>query len=130
MRHIRPTLDTLVELADELPGTERLWHLRRVGWLLNAFGRTRDAYELLTKTLPETRQHVDDGDSGFDRQLEDDKFLKVRSSLLYEIANLEVTRGNLEKALSLYEESLNEVFGANRGHQGQGRLALDLDDGG
>ncbi len=60
VRLVQPTLDTLAAAAEQLTGTERLWHLRRVGWLMNAFGRTQDAYDLLTAVLPETANPPDD----------------------------------------------------------------------
>jgi tetratricopeptide (TPR) repeat protein len=153
VRLVRPALDSLAAAADHLAGTERLWHLRRVGWLLNAFGRTRDAYDLLTAVCAEKNFAA--------ATAADPEGAKVRSSLLYEIARLEVTRGDLDRALALYQESLAaleqigdikgkaaslhqmaQVYltrgdldralalyqeslaakGANRRHQGQGRL--------
>ncbi|MCO5194050.1 MAG: CHAT domain-containing protein [Anaerolineae bacterium] len=110
VRLVQPTLDTLANAADHLAGTNRWWHLRRVGWLMNAFGRTGDAHALLSATLAE----LDAADAG-------DEALKVRSSMVYELANLEVTRGDLDRALALYQESLQ----LNRRHPRQGRLALD-----
>jgi tetratricopeptide (TPR) repeat protein len=94
VRLVRPALDMLAEAAADLTGTERLWHLHWVGWLLRMFGRTGDAYDLLTGVLPETAAAADE------------ETQKVRSSLIYEIANLEVTCGDLDRALALYEESL------------------------
>jgi tetratricopeptide (TPR) repeat protein len=102
VRHVRPVLDSLIDAADYLHGAERLWHLRRVGWLLNAFGRTGDAYELLTAVLPPKNFSAE----AAEKEKDEREWQQVRSSLLYEIANLEVTRGDLDRALALYEESL------------------------
>lgn len=102
VRLVRPALDSLAAAADHLTGTERLWHLRNVGWLLEAFGRTGEAYGLLTAVLAEKNLAA----AAAAEESEAVEWQKVRSSLLHQLARLEVTRGDLDRALALYQQSL------------------------
>ena len=61
-----------------------------------AFGRTQDAYTLLTGALAEVERC----------EIDSEEQQSVQSRLLYETAALEAIRGDLDQALSLYRQSL------------------------
>lgn len=86
-----PFLTAQLALVPGLPG---LWHKKGVGWLLQAFGQTHTAQQVLSHALSEAEQ-----ESSEEGQ-------KVYSSLLFETAGVEVTLGRLDHALSLYQQSL------------------------
>ena len=95
-RVLRLSLESLPAAAGHLQGSRRLWHLRRVGWLLDAYGQTGRALALLEDALAEARQLAGDEP---DRE-------KLISGLAYQLARVYVTRGDLARALALYQESL------------------------
>jgi tetratricopeptide (TPR) repeat protein len=97
-RLVRRSLDALDAATDRLEGNERLWHIRRLAWLKGAYGQTEAAYDLLVSVLPPD-QPLPDAE-------QDPEAAKVESSLRYELAKLCVTRGELDRALALYQESL------------------------
>ena len=97
-RLVRLSLDALDGASAALEGAERLWHIRRLAWLKAAYGLTGEAYALLEEALPPDRPLPD--------AEEDPERAKVAGSLRYELANLCVTRGDLDRALALYQESL------------------------
>ncbi|MDY7077556.1 MAG: tetratricopeptide repeat protein, partial [Chloroflexota bacterium] len=97
-RIVRLSLDALDAASATLEGVERLWHIRRLAWLKNAYGQTGEAHALLESVLPP-------GQPPPDAQA-DPEAARVASSLRYEMANLCVTRGDLDRALALYQESL------------------------
>ncbi len=97
-RVVRLSLDALDAATATLTGTERLWHVRRQAWLKNAYGETRAAYDAIMGVLAP--------DSPLPDPHADPEAAKADSSLRYELANLCVTRGELDRALVLYQESL------------------------
>jgi tetratricopeptide (TPR) repeat protein len=97
-RLVRLSMEALAAATDYLEGNERLWHIRRLAWLKGAYGQTGAAYDLLLSVLPPGRPAPD-----AEREPES---ARVESSLRYELARLCVTRGELERALALYQESL------------------------
>ncbi len=108
-RLVRLSMDALEAATDRLEGTERLRHIRWLAWLKDAYGQAGAAYELLTSVvapggpLPDGKQ--------------DPEAARAESSLRYELANVCVTRGDLDRALGLYQESLQllEQIGDIRG---------------
>ncbi len=97
-RVVRLSLDALDAATETLTGAERLWHIRRVTWIKAAYGFTREAFDLLDALIPPTRPLPDPA--------QDEELAKVESSLRYQLADLCVTRGDLDRALALDEESL------------------------
>ncbi|MGC9396930.1 MAG: CHAT domain-containing protein, partial [Anaerolineae bacterium] len=97
-RVVRLSLDALDAATETLTGTDRLWHIRRVTWIKAAYGFTQEAFDLLDALIPPTRPLPDPA--------QDEELAKVESSLRYQLADLCVTRGDLDRALALYEESL------------------------
>ncbi|MDY7076499.1 MAG: CHAT domain-containing protein, partial [Chloroflexota bacterium] len=97
-RLVRLSMDALDAASATLEGAEQLWHIRRLAWLKNAYGHTGEAFTLLESVLPP-------GQPPPDAQA-DPEAARVASSLRYEMANLCVTRGDLDRALALYQESL------------------------
>jgi hypothetical protein len=77
---------------------KQLWHIRRVAWLKGAYGQTGAAYDLLVSVVPPGQPLPHAG--------QDPEAAGVESSLRYELAKLCVTRGELDRALGLYQESL------------------------
>ena len=76
-------------------GPERLWHIRRTAWLKKAFGDYEGALELLQ---PHAGPPPPEGDR---------ETLRAWSSLWYELADVYRVRGELDRALQLYQESLD-----------------------
>jgi len=97
-RLVRVSMEALEAAAGRLEGTERLWHIRRLAWLKGAYGQTQEAYDLIESVLDPGRPLPD--------AEHDPEAARVESSLRYELANLCVTRGDLDRALALYQESL------------------------
>ena len=97
-RLVRLSMDALDAATATLEGVEQLWHIRRLAWLKNAYGRTGEAYALLESVLP-PGQPLPGAET-------DPEAVRVASSLRYEMASVYVTRGDLERALALYQESL------------------------
>jgi tetratricopeptide (TPR) repeat protein len=95
-RLVRLSMDALERATETLDGAERLWHIRRLAWLKNAWGETGAAFDLLAGAV---------SDSLPDPQA-DPESAKVQSSLRHELAGIYNTRGDLSRALALYEESL------------------------
>ncbi len=95
-RLVRQSMPALERATGILHDTEQLWHIRRLAWLKNAFGETSSAYELLNNSISDV---LPDPES--EREM-----AEVQSSLRHELANVCVTRGDLDRALALYEESL------------------------
>jgi tetratricopeptide (TPR) repeat protein len=108
-RLVRLSMSALETATETLSGTERLWHVRQLAWLKQAFGENQMAYNLLTEALPEGGPLPD---PAADREA-----AAVNSSLRYELAGLLVTRGDLDRALALYQESLQlkEQLGDKKG---------------
>jgi len=97
-RLVRRSLDALDAAADHLEGNERLWHVWRLAWLKGAYGQTEAAYDLLESVLP-PGQPMPDAER-------DPEAARVASSLRYELAKLCVTRGDLDRALALYQAEI------------------------
>ena len=97
-QRVRLSFDALDAAIQTLTGTDRLWHIRRVAWLKKAFGQTRAAHDLLLLALPADQ-------SAPDPQAEPEA-ARADSSLRYELADVCVTFGNLERAMELYGQSL------------------------
>jgi tetratricopeptide (TPR) repeat protein len=95
---LRLSSSALEAATGELEGTERLWHLRRLAWLHIAYGETQAAYNLLLLAWP-------DGIPPPDPE-EDREQASIISNLHYELAQICTGRGELDRALSLYEESV------------------------
>ncbi len=91
------SMDTMEKATDFLQGSERLWHIRRLAWLKNAWGETRLAFDLLNSAISENLPNVDT----------DPESAKVESALRHALADIYLTRGDLDRALSLYQESLS-----------------------
>ena len=89
-------MDAMEKATNSLQGAERLWHIHRLAWLKNAWGETRLAFDLLNSAISETLSDVET----------DLESAKVESSLRFELAKICVTHGDLDRALELYEESL------------------------
>lgn len=105
-RVVRLSMDAMEKATDSLQGTERLWHIRRLAWLKDAWGETRLAFDLLNSAISENLPEAQ----------ADPESAKVESSLRYELANICVTRGDLDRALQLFQESLqlSEKLGDNQ----------------
>jgi tetratricopeptide (TPR) repeat protein len=97
-RVVRLSMEALEAATERLAGEERLWHVRWLVWLKGAYGQTREAYDLLESVLPIGRP-LPDGHA-------EPEAARVESSLRYELAKLCLTRGDLDRALALYQESL------------------------
>ena len=95
-RVVRLSMDAMEKATDTLQGTDRLWHVRTLAWLKNAWGETRLAFDLLNGAISETLPNVET----------DPESAQVESSLRFELARICVTRGDPDRALSLYQESL------------------------
>ncbi|MBM4422620.1 MAG: tetratricopeptide repeat protein, partial [Chloroflexi bacterium] len=108
-RLVRASLPALEAASDHLDGTDRLWHIRRLAWIQNAYGDTRKAFALLDSALPEGAPLPD--------PRTDPELAKAHSSLRYEQAKIFLTRGDLDRALALYQESLqlDEQLGDKKG---------------
>ncbi len=92
VRESMPALDAAVAT---LEGIERLWHIQRTAWLKKAYGDYDGALELLQP---------------YDRELPaapDEEVRRAYSSLWYELAGIYATRGDLDRALRLYQQSLD-----------------------
>lgn len=87
-------LPFLTEQLALVPGLPGLWHKWWVGWLLQTFGQTHTAQQVLSQALPEAEQ-----DNSTEGQ-------EVYAALLFETAGVEVTLGQLDHALSLYQQAL------------------------
>ncbi len=106
---VRLSLDAMHAAVDTLQGTDQLWHVRRLAWLLAAYGETPAACDLLTRFLPPG--HVTpDAEADPER-------CRAHSGLCYESARLEVTCGDLSRAEQLYQEGLglSEQIGDRQG---------------
>jgi tetratricopeptide (TPR) repeat protein len=86
---VQQSFDVLDAATNTLVGYERLSHIRRVAWLRVQFGD-------LNTALNELRDALNDAPTDS----------SVWSSLAFELANVLVTRGELEQAISLYEQVL------------------------
>ena len=95
-RVVRLSMDAMEKATDTLQGTERLWHIRRLAWLKNAWGETYLAFDLLNSAISE---NLPDAQT-------DPESVKVESSLRFDLAGIYITRGDFDGALSLYEASL------------------------
>ena len=104
---VRLSLDALDVATDSLTGTEQLWHVRRVAWLKDAYGETKDAFELLNRFAPPT---LPGSETEADARTAD-------SAIRHELAGLHVTRGDLDQALTLYQQCLeiDEQIGDQQG---------------
>ncbi|MEP7134536.1 MAG: tetratricopeptide repeat protein, partial [Chloroflexota bacterium] len=98
-RVVRLSMDAMEKATDTLQGAERLWHIRTLAWLKNAWGETRAAFDLLSAAISQTLP---------DAQT-DPESAEVESSLRFELAGIYEMRGDLDRALSLYEESLQLI---------------------
>jgi hypothetical protein len=87
----RRWLDELVALANHQPIERRAEFCRQVAFLLRHFGRLREVPDLLAAGYEAARQQADQ---------------PALSRLMAEEAAMQVVRGDLSKALSLYEETL------------------------
>jgi tetratricopeptide (TPR) repeat protein len=90
-RLARQWLDELLAQADAQPPDNLAWYGRYVGWLLRHYGRQSDAGPLLDRAAAAARKQQDQ---------------QALSGILYEQADQAVVRGDLDKALSLYHDSL------------------------
>ena len=95
-RLVRLSLPALDATTAALEGVARLWHIRRVAWLKAAYGETAAAFELLDGLVPPALP-----DATTDRDL-----AAADSALRFQLAGLCVTRGDLDRALALYQDSL------------------------
>jgi tetratricopeptide (TPR) repeat protein len=95
-RLVRLSMDAMEKATNSLQGVEQLHHIRRLAWLKNAWGETRLAFDLLNSAISEDLPNVES----------DPKSAKVESVLRYELAGIYVIRGDIDRALNLYEESL------------------------
>jgi tetratricopeptide (TPR) repeat protein len=95
---VRLSLPALEAATGELEGTERLWHVRRLTWLYNAYGETQAAYDLLSQVWPDGKPPPD--------PKEDREQAGIISNLHYELAQICMARGELDRAMELYEESV------------------------
>ena len=93
--------------------------MRRLAWLKGAYGQTEEAYTLLEEGLlaiseapapPGEAQQAAAQQAAAQQaaaqQAAAQQAAKIESSLRYELANLCVTRGDLDRALALLKESL------------------------
>jgi tetratricopeptide (TPR) repeat protein len=105
-RLVRLSLDALDAATGSLAGTEGLWHVWRLAWLKRAYGETGVAYELLEGAVAPAPDPEQDPEGA-----------KVQSGLRFELARLCVTRGDLDRALALYQEilALYEQLGDEQG---------------
>jgi len=105
-RLVRLSLDALDAATGSLAGTEQLWHVRWLAWLKRAYGETGAAYELLEEAVAPAPDPEQDPEGA-----------RVQSSLRFELARLCATRGDLDRALALLEESLqlDEQLGDEHG---------------
>ena len=93
-RLVRLSMPVLEAASAALDGSERLWHIRRLAWLKNAWGDTRTAFDLLEAALsPSLPDPAADKESA-----------QVQSAIRYQLADIYNTRGDLERALALYQE--------------------------
>ena len=106
-RLVRLSMDALDKATDELEGSERLWHIRRLAWLKNAWGEVHAAFDLLNTALT----------AALPDPAADPESAKVQSSIRFELAGVYITNGDLDRALQLYEESLalKEQLGDKQG---------------
>ncbi|MCA9954418.1 MAG: CHAT domain-containing protein [Anaerolineales bacterium] len=95
---VRASMMALEAATATLDGTDKLWHVRRLAWLKNAYGDTQNAFALLRQALPEGQPPPD--------PKKDEEAARIDSSLRYELAGLYIIRGDLDTALTLYQESL------------------------
>jgi tetratricopeptide (TPR) repeat protein len=110
-RVVRVSLPALDAAAERLTGTERLWHVWRTAWLKNAYGLTGEALAMLEAALeslppaarPPTPDHPPETDAAASAGRD---LLAASSSLRYQLADVLVTRGDLDRALNLYHQSL------------------------
>ncbi len=86
-----PGLEAAVE---ELEGVERLWHIRRLAWLKRAYGDYAGALALLE---PYREPALAEADA---------ETRRAYSSLWYELAYIYRVRGDLDRAMDLYQQSL------------------------
>jgi len=91
VRESMPALDAAVAA---LTGVEQLWHIKRTAWLKKAYGDYAGALELLQ---PYDRKAPPEG--------ADEETQKAYSSLWYELADVYRVRGDLDRALDLYEQA-------------------------
>ncbi len=95
-RVVRLSMDAMEKATDALQGVQRLWHIRGLAWLKNAWGETHAAFELLNSAIS---QNLPDPQA-------DPESAKVEGSLRFELARIYLTRGDLVRALTLHQETL------------------------
>lgn len=110
-RVVRLSLDALDAATNTLAGLERLQHARRTAWIKRSYGRTQEAFALLETALADpalASPAADPPTHPAPEALEAPERSRaaVASSLKHELAGLCITRGDLDRALALYQESL------------------------
>lgn len=101
-----PLLKTAATILTEM---DQLWHIRRLAWILESYGQLDKAYTLLQTVLSPTDPLPD--------PTKEPELAKVNSSLRHQLADIFLTRGDLEDALSLYRQSIDikEQLGDKQG---------------
>jgi tetratricopeptide (TPR) repeat protein len=87
---VNQCMPLLEATINELQGEQRLWHIRRVAWLYQQYGELQKARSLLEQALEQT----DDGSA-------------VRSAFQYQLAQIHLRQGQYERAMSLFQQSLD-----------------------
>jgi tetratricopeptide (TPR) repeat protein len=98
----RVTVPDLIRAREFLADEARMWHDRRLGYILQNFGWMKQADELLQEGFKLAEQASDTG---------------AQSSALFEQARLAVTRGDLDGAMRLYQQAIQiqEQLGDQKG---------------
>jgi tetratricopeptide (TPR) repeat protein len=106
---VRRSLDALDAATASLEGLVRLRHIRRVAWIKAAYGQVTAAFDLLERALADLPPAEADE--------EPEARAEVRSALLYELSKQCTTRGDLDRALALLQESaeIDEQLGGRQG---------------
>ena len=106
-RLVRLSMEALEQATVRLEGADRLWHIRRLAWLKNAWGETQAAFDLLVGALSIRLPDV----------TTEQENARIQSAIRFELAGVYNTRGELDRALALYQESLalKEQLGDKKG---------------